>query len=158
MLRALLNITGGNGTETYHYPGSVKGQRAAQIIHKHVLSSGVKRKDRGVKTANFHVLRETRMPAVLIEFGFMDDPELEEAAQMVDPTVQKAFAVAVAKGVCEYFGVNYVSEEPPKPKPIYRVTVDGQVVVDTSYPAIIKRKVEEAVLAAKKEIVIKIRD
>ncbi|MGX9708197.1 hypothetical protein [Laceyella tengchongensis] len=35
------------------------------------------------------------MPAVLIEYGFMDDPGLEEAAQMIDPKVQKAFAVAV---------------------------------------------------------------
>lgn len=149
------NAGQGKGLETYHFPGSVKGRRAAQIIHKHLMSSGVKRRDRGVKSANFYVLRKTTMPAVLIEFGFMDDPGLEEAVQMVDPKVQKAFAIAVAKGICEYFGVSYV---PEKPRPIYRVIVDGQIVIDTAYPAIIKQKVEEAVLTGKKEIVIKIRD
>lgn len=152
------NAGGGEGLEIYHYPGSAKGRQVAQIFHRHLMASGVKRKDRGIKTANFHVLRETRMPAVLIEFGFMDDPGLEEAAQMIDPKVQKAFAVAVAKGICEYFGVKFVPEQPPKPRPMYRVTVDGQFIVDTAFPAIIKEKVEEAVLAGKKEIVIKIRD
>jgi N-acetylmuramoyl-L-alanine amidase len=36
--------------------------------------------------------------------------------------------------------------------------VDGQFVVDTAYPAILKDKLEKAVLAEKKEIVVKIRD
>ena len=29
--------------------------------------------NRGVKAANFHVLRETKAPAVLIEIGFIDN-------------------------------------------------------------------------------------
>lgn len=149
------NAGQGKGLETYHFPGSTKGKRAAQIIHRHLLASGVKRKDRGVKSADFFVLRKTTMPAVLIEFGFMDDPKLEEAAQMIDPKVQKAFAVAVAKGVCEYFQVPYV---PEKPRPIYRVIIDGQVVVDTAYPAIIKENVEKAVCDGKKEVIVRMRD
>lgn len=152
------NAGQGKGLETYHFPGSTKGKRAAQIIHRHLLASGVKRKDRGVKSADFFVLRKTTMPAVLIEFGFMDDPKLEEAAQMIDPKVQKAFAVATAKGICEYFGISYVPETPPKPKPMYRVMVDGQIVIDTAYPAIIKENVEKAVIDGKKEVIVRMRD
>jgi N-acetylmuramoyl-L-alanine amidase len=110
------NAGGGEGLETFHYPGSATGKRAAEIIHKHLMNSGVYRKNRGVKSANFHVLRETKMPAVLVEYGFMDDPGLDEAAQMIDPKVQKAFAVATAKGICEYFGVSYVPEKQPQPQ------------------------------------------
>jgi N-acetylmuramoyl-L-alanine amidase len=151
------NAGGGEGIETFAYPGSTKGRRAAEIIHKYVKLA-VPRKDRGVKTANFHVLRETHMPAVLIEYGFMDDPGLEEAAQMIDPKVQKAFAVATAKGICEYFGVKYVPEAPPAPdKPMYRVTVNGSFVVDTAYPQKIKDAVEKAVLNQADEIIIKKR-
>lgn len=149
------NAGGGEGLETFHYPSSTKGQRAARAIHRHLLASDVKRRDRGVKTANFHVLRETRMPAVLIEYGFMDDPGLDEAAQMIDPKVQKAFAVATAKGICEYFGVKYVPEARP---PMYRITADGEFVVDTAYEHKILDAVREAVRDAKKEIIVRIRD
>lgn len=152
------NAGGGKGLETFHYPGSVKGKRAAQIIHRHLMNSGVKRNDRGVKTANFHVLRESKMPAVLIEYGFMDDPGLVEARQMIDPNVHKAFAVATAKGICEYFGVRYVEDKPAKPKPMYRVTVNGKFVVDTAYVSKIVAAVEEAATKEAKEILIKFRD
>lgn len=72
------NAGGGSGVEIYCYPGSAKGKKLAQLIHKHV-KGGTPQRDRGVKSANFHVLRETKMPAVLIEYGFMDDPQLIEA-------------------------------------------------------------------------------
>lgn len=104
------NVGGGEGVESYHFPGSSRGKRAAELIQKQILQSGIYRRDRGVKSANFYVLRKTKMPAVLIEYGFMDDPGLEEAAQMIELRVQKAFAAATAKGICQYFGVNYVPE------------------------------------------------
>ncbi|MRG27132.1 N-acetylmuramoyl-L-alanine amidase family protein [Laceyella tengchongensis] len=148
------NAGGGEGIETYHYKGSSAGRRAAELIHKHVKTA-VPRKDRGIKTANFFVLRETRMPAVLIEYGFMDDPGLEEAAQMIDPKVQKAFAVATAKGICEYFGVRYVDENPP---PMYRIIVDGQFVVDTAYESKITEAVSNAVRKQAKKIIVEQRD
>lgn len=44
------------------------------------------------------------------------------------------------------------------PKPMYRVTVNGAFVVDTAYPAIIKEKVEKAVLDQADEITIKKRE
>ncbi|PRZ13623.1 N-acetylmuramoyl-L-alanine amidase [Laceyella sediminis] len=109
-----------------------------------------------MKTANFFVLRETKMPAVLVEYGFMDDPGLEEAAHMVDPKVQKAFAVTTAKGVCEYFGVKYVPDSPDKPKPMYKVTVDGKEIFDTAYVEKIVGVVKLAIGRAE-EIVIKKR-
>jgi N-acetylmuramoyl-L-alanine amidase len=152
------NAGGGEGLETFHYAASSKSQRAATLIHNQLMKCGVPRKNRGVKTANFHVLRETKMPAVLVEYGFRDDPGLEEAAQMINPQVQKAFAVATAKGICEYFGVNYIPETPAKPKPMYRVMVDGKFVVDTAYVSKITAAVEQAVNKEAKEILIKIRD
>jgi N-acetylmuramoyl-L-alanine amidase len=149
------NAGGGEGAETYYFSGSRRGKRAAELIYNQVLKSGIYRRNRGVKTANFFVLRETKMPAVLVEYGFMDDPGLEEAAQMVDHQVQKAFAVATAKGVCEYFGVQYVPEEPAKPKPMYRVTVDGKEIFDTAYEEKIVVVVQQAVREKRGEIVIK---
>lgn len=55
------------------------------------------------------ILRQTTMPAILIEYGFMD--YWNEAKLMLDKKHQEKCAEAVAKAVCEYFGVTYVAKK-----------------------------------------------
>lgn len=55
------------------------------------------------------ILRQTNMPAILIEYGFMDYEK--EAKLMLDKKHQEKCAEAVAKAVCEYFGVTYVAKK-----------------------------------------------
>ena len=52
------------------------------------------------------ILRQTNMPAILIEYGFMDYEK--EAKLMLNPSHQEKCAEAVCKAVCEYFGVKYI--------------------------------------------------
>ncbi|HUR91898.1 MAG TPA: N-acetylmuramoyl-L-alanine amidase [Gemmatimonadaceae bacterium] len=56
--------------------------------------------NRGVKQANFAVLRTSFMPAVLVEIGFGTNPE--EAAFMNDLAKQRVIARAIADGALEY--------------------------------------------------------
>ncbi|MGI9141495.1 MAG: N-acetylmuramoyl-L-alanine amidase family protein [Gemmatimonadaceae bacterium] len=56
--------------------------------------------NRGVKQANFAVLRTSFMPAVLVEIGFGTNPG--EAAFMSDPATQRLIARAIADGALEY--------------------------------------------------------
>ena len=51
------------------YSSGSKAMGLAKAIQKAIVACGYR--DRGVKTANFHVLRETRSPAVLLEVGFI---------------------------------------------------------------------------------------
>ncbi|ABR48592.1 cell wall hydrolase/autolysin [Alkaliphilus metalliredigens QYMF] len=92
------------GIETYHYPNSSNGQSLAQEIQRELIQETGLR-DRGVKSANFQVLRETAIPAVLCECGFMDN--LEEASLMLDEAYQWKCARGIAKGICSYLGVEY---------------------------------------------------
>jgi N-acetylmuramoyl-L-alanine amidase len=45
------------------------------------------------------------MPSVLVEGGFMDNPS--EARLLNSNEYRDVFAKALAKGVCEYYGVDY---------------------------------------------------
>lgn len=53
--------------------------------------------DRGVKEANFHVLRETKMPSALLEAGFLDNAK--ERANLLLNSYQDKIAKAIASGI-----------------------------------------------------------
>ena len=58
---------------------------------------------RGVKTGNFHVIRETEMPAVLIEAGFIT--HAKERGHLKDLRYRDKLARAMAKGIEKYFAL-----------------------------------------------------
>lgn len=59
--------------------------------------------DRGVKKANFHVIRETTMPAVLVEGGFIDNTV--ERAKLVLDSYQQKIANAIFKGINSFLNL-----------------------------------------------------
>lgn len=62
------------GFESFHFPRSVFGTRLATSINNAVAAGFPSHVNRGVKEENFHMLRETNMPAVLVELGFINEP------------------------------------------------------------------------------------
>ena len=56
--------------------------------------------DRGVKRARFSVLRNARVPAVLIEGGFLTNPE--EARKIHSPEWRQQYATAIADAIMVY--------------------------------------------------------
>lgn len=60
-----------NGVETFTYTTQTpQAKELASYINKSIVEVGFK--DRGVKTANFKVLRDTTAKSILIETGFID--------------------------------------------------------------------------------------
>ncbi|MFT9849655.1 N-acetylmuramoyl-L-alanine amidase [Aneurinibacillus sp. REN35] len=89
------------GTETFYY--SSKSQSYASVIHKKLVqATGFT--DRGAKARNLYVTRNTRMPAVLIEIGFISNPT--EAKEMAKEAFQQRVADAVYEGIKEYVAKN----------------------------------------------------
>jgi N-acetylmuramoyl-L-alanine amidase len=86
-----------NGIETYYYGD--RSLELAQTIHASMLD-GTDRPNRRVRRANFYVLRNTTMPAVLLEVGFVTGAE--DAALLPDPEFQAQMAEAIARGILEY--------------------------------------------------------
>ena len=66
-------------SEVYHYPNSQRGINFATIslnyLIKSIQSLNIQVHNRGRKEGEFYVLRNTRMPAILVEVGFVTDPE-----------------------------------------------------------------------------------
>lgn len=85
------------GTETYIFPNS--DRTFGSIVHKHLIQA-TKLTNRGLKEANFSVLRRTTMPAVLIEIAFMSNANEEKL--MNDPAFQDRVAMAIYQAVREY--------------------------------------------------------
>lgn len=72
----------------------------ARAVHGRVVKA-MGLRDRGVKSANLHMTRESRMPAILIEGGFMDSTT--DIVALRDDAKLKAQGYAIADGLADYF-------------------------------------------------------
>ena len=89
------------GSEIWIYPGSKKGRKLAEAIALAVPVFFPGRTWRGIKEANFAVLRLTSMPAVLVELAFIDT---EASSRLYDRRVQARIAETIVAGVEYYRG------------------------------------------------------
>ncbi|MGB3612814.1 MAG: N-acetylmuramoyl-L-alanine amidase [Elainellaceae cyanobacterium] len=86
-----------NGIETYYTSG--QGQQLARVIHNSLLQA-TGGPDRGVRSARFYVLRNTSMPAVLVETGFVTGAQ--DAPRLANPAYQTQLAQGIARGILQY--------------------------------------------------------
>lgn len=103
-----INSGGGTGEEVLI---SGVGGRAEQVANKVLprLLQAAKWPNRGVKVQNVLVLRDTSMPAILTESGFIDS--MSDSAKLKDPVFIQSLAVSHARGICDYFGITYKYKE-----------------------------------------------
>lgn len=91
------------GMYTYYHPLSKVAAVLAQAIQTPTaqITGAI---DRGINSADFVVLRETVMPAVLVEMGFMTNHE--ELMNLIDEDYQYLLAYGMAEGI-----INYLNEQ-----------------------------------------------
>ena len=85
---------GANGIETYFY--SSESAPLAVSIHRHVLA-GAPSDNRGIRQRGYYVLRKTKIPAVLVECGFLTNPHEAELAQTAG--YRQKLADEIAQGI-----------------------------------------------------------
>ncbi|HVM21131.1 MAG TPA: N-acetylmuramoyl-L-alanine amidase [Egibacteraceae bacterium] len=92
------------GSATYYFGAphfaSESGYRLASLIQDRVAGSGW-RPDCRVHPMTWSILRETRMPAVVVEPGFITSPDDEQ--RLVDPAWQDRLADAVVDALSQFF-------------------------------------------------------
>lgn len=88
-----------NGVETYHYPQDASSTALAQSIHQTMLQT-LDIQDRGVRAANFYVLRSLSIPAALVEIGYMTGQD--DAANLANFSYRQKVAAAIVNGILQY--------------------------------------------------------
>lgn len=91
------------GTSIYYSnqnPNKAESAKLAKVIIN-TITRTVNIENKGVREANFYVLRNTAMPSVLIEAAYLSNSY--EEARLQNPVFQKNIATAVFHSLYEYF-------------------------------------------------------
>ncbi|MCU6709372.1 N-acetylmuramoyl-L-alanine amidase [Paenibacillus sp. J5C_2022] len=102
-----------NGIETFTSVGaSATSRKLAAAVQKELVEL-TGRRDRSVKRADFYVLYRTKMPAILVESGFMSNRE--EAALLKSDGYRRKVAAAIVKGLADTYGLAPITPDPSEP-------------------------------------------
>jgi len=88
-----------NGLETFYYSGW-KGRLLAEKIQKQIIKVSPGSPDRGVRRGRYFVIKQTNMPAVLVEIGFVTGKL--DGTRLRKDMHRERVAYAIAKGILEY--------------------------------------------------------
>jgi N-acetylmuramoyl-L-alanine amidase len=86
-----------SGLETFYH--SAESRPLAQHVQRGMLNR-VKANDRGAKFARYYVIRHTKIPAILVECGFVSSTQ--ERARMRSAWYRDALARGIADGILRY--------------------------------------------------------
>lgn len=91
--------TTAEGCSTYFFGNSPSGEAVAEKIQHELVGLGLR--DCRSHARSYAILRETRMPAVLVEPVFITNDDEEK--RLEDPEFVRALAAAIADGVTRYY-------------------------------------------------------
>jgi len=79
-----------------------KAEQIAKCVQAS-LATATNWPDEGIRVANLHMIRETDAPAIIVEMGFISNPEQE--SQLCSMCWRDKLAKAIANGIEDYLGV-----------------------------------------------------
>ncbi len=88
------------GTEVYHYRVDEEGRKLSNLILEEVAKY-LMSWPRGVRAAEFYLLREVRCSSILIKLLYITN--LEEEKKLANPDMQKKAAEAIYKAIKRYY-------------------------------------------------------
>lgn len=89
-----------SGAQTFYYPGQEESKKLAIAVQSELVKRlGPNR--RQANAGDYRVLKDTHMPAVVVEVGFLSNPR--EARLLADPSYQRKVAEAIYWGIIRYY-------------------------------------------------------
>jgi len=113
----------GGGLVAFSNPGSTEGAAFRDAIYEACMAAGGIKGDRWDATLEYgyYVLKYTDMPAVLMEYGFMDS--VADVPIILTEEYARAMAYATMEGIAKVAGLSLKPEHDPAQKQFYRVQV-----------------------------------
>jgi N-acetylmuramoyl-L-alanine amidase len=112
-----------NGIETFVHPSASSQNRDTALhIHNYVVNR-TNRRNRGLKEADFQILRATNMDSLLIEGGFMTNPE--ELTLMKTNDYRATVGRAIADAIVTKFNLKRKNEVINQPTNVIRYIGTG---------------------------------
>jgi N-acetylmuramoyl-L-alanine amidase len=91
-----------HGAQVFYFNSSDNSKKLAECIQKELKSSvDYQNKFDPKENSNYYVLRQTSMPAVIVECGFLTNPGEKE--KLLDSDYQDRIAWAIYMGIIDYF-------------------------------------------------------
>lgn len=87
------------GMTSYYY--HKRDQKLAECIHQHIFMEDIHARNRGVSYGDYYVLRENKVPAVLLELGYISNAEDE--ARINSAAFQEKVATGIVDGIKDFF-------------------------------------------------------
>ncbi|MBE3582830.1 MAG: N-acetylmuramoyl-L-alanine amidase [Limnochordaceae bacterium] len=89
-----------SGAQVFYQSGSAEGKRLAEAIQTELVRL-LGPNQRRALGGDFRVLRQSKVPAVIVEVGFLSNPE--ERARLQDPEYRQRVAEAILAGLIRYY-------------------------------------------------------
>lgn len=93
------------GAQCFYYTNSEEGETLASMIQKQIISSTKQTKIREIKSNNdYYLLKHSTLPTVIVECGFLSNPEEENL--LLNDEYQRKMAWAIHLGILQYLHQN----------------------------------------------------
>lgn len=93
---------GVSGTEVYCYRGDVEGKKLGDMVLNNIVKS-LGTVNRGDRNADFYILRESKVSAIVVECMYISNPEEEQ--RLKDDNVKYEIAKSIYRGIMDYYGI-----------------------------------------------------
>lgn len=89
-----------SGAQVFYYSHSTEGEAAAKIMQEAFLSVDPENTRQAKANDSYYILKRTEVPTIIVECGFLSNPE--EAELLADEEYQKKIADAITAGAEKY--------------------------------------------------------
>ena len=86
-----------HGAQVFYYSHSAEGKRMAEVMQKALLDADESNTRKAKANDTYYLLKRTEVPTIIVECGFLSNPE--EAEKLTEKNYQKKMADAIVKGI-----------------------------------------------------------